>query len=37
MRNGYKILWTDYALNELTETFLYLEKKLFRKRIKTTF
>ncbi|PIE78572.1 MAG: hypothetical protein CSA15_07120, partial [Candidatus Delongbacteria bacterium] len=25
MENGYKILWTDNALYELKETYLYLE------------
>jgi plasmid stabilization system protein ParE len=25
MENGYEILWTDYALNELAETYKYLE------------
>lgn len=25
MRNGYKILWTNHALNELEKIFEYLE------------
>jgi hypothetical protein len=26
MKNGYKILWTDFALKELEKTIKYLEK-----------
>lgn len=26
MKNGYKILWTDFALNELEKTIKYLEE-----------
>lgn len=33
MRNGYKILWTDYALEELAQTISYLEQCFTEKKI----
>ena len=34
MKNGYKILWTQHALNELQITFEYLEKNWSKKSMK---
>ena len=34
MKNGYKIYWTENALNELDERFKYLEKHFTEKEIK---
>lgn len=34
MENGYKIVWTDFALEELAETFSYLETKFSDKEMK---
>lgn len=33
MKNGYKILWTDHALEELAQTFSYLEQFFSEKEI----
>jgi hypothetical protein len=32
MEKGFEILWTDLALEELSETVGYLERKFFSKR-----
>lgn len=34
MKNGYKILWTDNALNELYKTITYLEENFSDKEIR---
>lgn len=34
MRNGYKILWTNHALNELEKIFEYLEINFSEKELK---
>lgn len=34
MENGYKILWTDHALNELANTYEYLEAHFTEKELK---
>ena len=34
MESGYKILWTDHALEELAKTFEYLETHFTNKEIK---
>ena len=34
MKNGYKILWTDHALEELAQTISYLEHFFTEKEIK---
>jgi len=34
MKNGYKILWTDFALIELKETFKYLEENWTKKELR---
>ena len=34
MKNGYNIYWTDNALDELKETFEYLEKNWTEKELK---
>jgi len=34
MKNGYKILWTDYALKELENTIEYLEENWTEKELK---
>ena len=34
MKNGYKILWTENALNELAKTIEYLEENFTDKEIK---
>lgn len=33
MESGYKILWTDHALTELSEAFEYLDNNFTEKRI----
>lgn len=33
MENGYKILWTDFALEELSKTIEYLEENFTEKEI----
>lgn len=33
MKNGYKILWTDNALNELEKTIKYLEENWTKKEL----
>lgn len=35
MKNGFKILWTNNALNELEKTIKYLEENLTEKELKT--
>ena len=35
MESGYKILWTDHALNELAETYEYLETHFTEREMKT--
>jgi plasmid stabilization system protein ParE len=34
MKNGYKILWTDFALKELEKTIKYLEKNWTEKELR---
>ena len=34
MKNGYKILWTDFALKELENTIEYLEENGQKKNFK---
>lgn len=34
MKNGYKVLWTDHALNELEKTIEYLEINFSEKELK---
>jgi plasmid stabilization system protein ParE len=34
MENGYKILWTNNALAELTDTFVYLKENFTEKELK---
>ncbi|MEI8202366.1 MAG: type II toxin-antitoxin system RelE/ParE family toxin [Bacteroidota bacterium] len=34
MKNGYKILWTDFALFELKQTIVYLEENWTEKELK---
>ncbi|ARN78741.1 hypothetical protein BST97_12470 [Nonlabens spongiae] len=34
MENGYKILWTDHALEELAETYDYLESNFSSKELR---
>ncbi|MVN20665.1 type II toxin-antitoxin system RelE/ParE family toxin [Mucilaginibacter arboris] len=34
MKNGYKIFWTDYALNELEQTITYLEENWTEKELR---
>lgn len=34
MESGYKILWTDNALNELSETYSYLEEYFSEREMK---
>jgi len=34
MENGYEILWTDHALNELSITYKYLENNFTKKELK---
>ena len=34
MKSGYKILWTDHALNELKKTIEYLEMNFSEKELK---
>lgn len=34
MKNGYKILWTDFALKELEKTIEYLEENWTEKELK---
>lgn len=34
MKNGYKILWTDFALKELEATIAYLEENWTEKELK---
>lgn len=34
MENGYKIYWTDHALEELASTYKYLEEYFTRKELK---
>lgn len=34
MKNGYKILWTDFALTELESTIKYLEENWTEKELK---
>lgn len=34
MKSGFKILWTDHALNELEQTIYYLEKEFMEKEIR---
>lgn len=34
MKNGYKILWTDNALDELAQTIEYLEENFTDREIK---
>ncbi len=34
MKNGYKVFWTDYALDELAQTIKYIEKNWTEKEIK---
>jgi len=34
MKNGYKILWTDHALKELSDTYAYLESNFSHKVLK---
>ena len=34
MKNGYKILWTDFALQELQKTIEYLEENLTEKELR---
>tara|TARA_Y100000815_G_C13340296_1_gene499658 strand:+ start:1666 stop:1800 length:135 start_codon:yes stop_codon:yes gene_type:complete len=33
MKSGYKILWTDHALDELAKTFEYLEENFSEKEL----
>jgi plasmid stabilization system protein ParE len=33
MKNGYKILWTDFALKELENTIIYLEENWTQREI----
>lgn len=33
MKNGYKIFWTDYALQELEQTIIYLEENWTEKEL----
>jgi len=35
MKSGYKILWTDHALYEFTETIKYLEENGLKKNWRT--
>ena len=35
MKNGYEIVWSDFALNELQKTFEYLEEYWTEKELKT--
>lgn len=34
MENGYKIYWTDHALEELASTYKYLEEYFTKKELK---
>jgi hypothetical protein len=34
MKSGYKVLWTDHALNELEKTIEYLETDFSEKELK---
>jgi len=34
MKSGYKILWTDHALNELSDTYEYLELHFTERELK---
>ena len=34
MESGYRILWTDHALNELSETYEYLEANFTEREMK---
>jgi plasmid stabilization system protein ParE len=34
MKNGYKILWTDFAIKELEKTIKYLEKNWTEKELR---
>ncbi len=34
MGNGYKIFWTDHALNELADTYEYLERYFSERELK---
>ena len=34
MKNGYKILWTEHALNELADTYEYLELHYTERELK---
>lgn len=34
MKSGYKVLWTDHALNELEKTIEYLEINFSEKELK---
>ena len=33
MKNGYNVLWTDHALQELAETYSYLEEHFTKKEL----
>jgi hypothetical protein len=33
MKNGYNVLWTDHALQELSETYSYLEEHFTKKEL----
>ncbi|TKB96581.1 type II toxin-antitoxin system RelE/ParE family toxin [Pedobacter cryotolerans] len=35
MKNGYEIVWSDFALNELEKTITYLEENWTEKELKT--
>ena len=34
MKSGYKILWTEHALNELSDTYEYLELHFTERELK---